>query len=125
MLDVVDVRRSLLHIRVIHLGEDLRLVVKRNLDRIFRRVLLRLDNLIGRINQIIVLEHHRVHREHLCAVLACVNDSLFVERILLLDGAFSRVVKASKLGLDIIDQTVINFKFRRLIHLDLSDRNAV
>ena len=88
-------------------------------------MLLRLDNLIGRIYEIIVLEHHRVHREHLRAVLTGVNDSLFVERILLFDGALPCVVKASKLVLDIINQTVINFKFRRLIHLDLSDRNAV
>ena len=125
MLDVVDVCRSLLHIRVIHLGEDLRLVVKRNLDRIFRRVLLCFDNLIGRINQIIVLKHHRVHREHLRAVLAGVNDSLFVKRILLLDGAPSRVLKTCKLALDVINQAVVNFKLWRLIHLDLSDRDAV
>ena len=125
LLDVVDIRRSLPHVRIIHFRKNLGLIVEGHLDRILRRVLLRLDDFVGCIQKIVVLKHHRMDGEHLRAVLTGIDQRLFVERILLFDGALSGVVETLQFGLDILNQSVADFELRRLINYNFSDGNPV
>ena len=88
-------------------------------------MLLRLDDFVGRIQKIVVLEHHRMDGEHLSAVLTGIDQRLFVERILLFDGALPGVVETLQFGLDILNQAVADFELRRLINFNFSDGNPV
>ena len=88
-------------------------------------MLLRLDDFVGRIQKIVVLKHHRMDGEHLRAVLTGIDQRLFVERILLFDGALSGVVETLQFGLDILNQSVADFELRRLINYNFSDGNPV
>ena len=123
--DVIDVRAAGLHIRVVHLCKDLRLIVAGGLDCVFRRLALLGDNLPDRVDQIVVIQHHPMHLEHRRRLLAGLRQRLFIQRVLLRNRLLARLFKARRLRPDIIDLPVADHRLRRPVHLDLPDGDPV
>ena len=109
--DVIDIRAAGLHIRVIHLRKDLRLIVAGGLDCVFRRLALLGDDLPDRVDQIVVV--------------AGLRQRLFVQRVLLRNRLLARLFKARRLRPDIIDLPVADHRLRRPIDFDLPDGDPV
>ena len=78
--DVLHIRRTCLHVFVIHVREDLREVVSGDRHRVLCIDLLRLDHRVDRILVVLILEHHLMHLEDLRVHLADLLARLLVER---------------------------------------------
>ena len=125
LLDIIDIRGPLLHIGILHLGKDLRLIVEGDLHRVLRAVLLLQNDLLRRIQKVIVLKHHCVNGKDLRAVLPRVNHGLLIEKILLLNRLLPRPFEFLKLSLRVLRKLVSNLQVRSPVNLDFPDGDAI
>ena len=83
--NILDVGGACLHIFVVHGREGFGKVLTCRLDGILGGFALRVDDFSDGIEVVVIVQHHHVDFKNRSVVLACLYDSLVVERLQLLN----------------------------------------
>ncbi len=124
-LDVDEVGASGLHVRVVHLSEHLRIVVKCGLDGILCASLLLCDDLFGGILQILVLEHELMCLKDSGTLFACILFGLLIQDTLLVDCLLKGFLKARYFRCRIFHDALVDIIGGSFIDFDLADADTV
>lgn len=122
--DILYVRSSLLHVRVVHGREHHGKVVAGGGHRVLRVDLLGLNHIVDGIQVIQIIQHHLMDLKDSGAGLSHFLDRLGVESFQLLNCLRFRVLKSLDLRSCICDAVALYLLLAFLIYKNFSDGNA-
>ena len=123
--DILHIRRTRLHVLIIHIREDLGEVITGDCHRVLRIDLLRLDHRVDRILVILILEHHLMHLEDLRVYLTDLLERLLIERAELGLRLRLRCLETLELCRDILDMLALYDAITLLQNIDRTDRRSL
>ena len=123
--DVLDVRRTRLHIGVIHGCEHLCKLLRNLRNRIFRVDALAFDHIIDAVDVIQIIQHHLMRLKQRSAFLADLSNCLVIQFGKLLHRSLARVLKALLLRFRVGNRSLYDLSAAAAVEIDGAVSNAL